>query len=70
VLFASGDSTTAADLIPCCPQGLRLDRRVQNHIAYTVIELGMVSDLAGEFDLIHSHIDYLGLPTITPEAPM
>jgi glycosyltransferase involved in cell wall biosynthesis len=61
-LFASGDSTTAANLIPCCPQGLRLDRRVQNHMAYTVIELGMVSDRAEEFDLIHNHIDYFGFP--------
>jgi len=62
VLFASGDSTTAAKLIACCPQGLRLDRGVQNHMAYTVIELGKVADRAGEFDLIHSHIDYFGFP--------
>ncbi len=62
VLFASGDSTTAAELIACCPQGLRLDRGVQNHMAYTVIELGKVSDLAEEFDLIHSHIDYFAFP--------
>ncbi|HKV45290.1 MAG TPA: glycosyltransferase family 4 protein [bacterium] len=61
-LFASGDSTTAAKLIPCCPQGLRLNHRVQNHMAYTVIELGMVSDRAGDFDLIHSHLDYFGFP--------
>ena len=61
-LFASGDSRTAAKLIPCCPQGLRLDSRVQNHMAYTVIELGMVSDRAEEFDLIHNHIDYFGFP--------
>ena len=61
-LFASGDSTTAANLIPCCPQGLRLDRRVRNQMAYTVIELGMVSDRAGEFDIIHNHIDYFGFP--------
>ena len=61
-LFASGDSATAADLIPCCPQGLRLNRRAQNHMAYTVIELGMVSDRSGQFDLIHNHIDYFGFP--------
>jgi hypothetical protein len=32
VLFASGDSTTAAELIACCPQGLRLDRGVQKAV--------------------------------------
>jgi glycosyltransferase involved in cell wall biosynthesis len=62
VLFASGDSTTAAELVACCSQGLRLDREVQNHMAYTVIELGKVADRAEEFDLIHSHTDYFAFP--------
>jgi hypothetical protein len=44
VLFASGDSTTAADLVACCSRGLRLDHEAQNHLAYTVIELGAVAD--------------------------
>jgi glycosyltransferase involved in cell wall biosynthesis len=49
-------------LVSCCPQGLRLDRRTQSHMAYTIIELGMVSARAREFDLIHNHIDYFGFP--------
>jgi len=38
-------------------------------MAYTVIELAKVSDRAGEFDLIHNHIDYFGsLVTLHPDA--
>ena len=29
-LFASGDSITAADLVPCCTQALRLDTAVSD----------------------------------------
>jgi hypothetical protein len=29
-LFASGDSITAADLVPCCTQALRLDAAVKD----------------------------------------
>src|ERR1700737_3795613 len=62
VLFASGDSTTAAELIACCSQGLRLNHEVQNHMANPVIKLGKGADRAEEFDLIHNHIDYFAFP--------
>lgn len=42
VLFASGDSNTAAELVACCPGGLRLNASIRDHVAYTMIELGKV----------------------------
>jgi glycosyltransferase involved in cell wall biosynthesis len=62
-LFASGDSETAAELVPCCPRGLRLDPTVTDHVAYAVTQLGAVSRRAGEFDLVHNHLDYLAFPS-------
>ncbi len=62
VLFASGDSQTTARLVPCCARGLRLDPAVHDYVAYTIRQLGKVSRLAGEFDLIHNHIDYFAFP--------
>lgn len=62
VLFASGDSETSAQLVPCCREGLRLNPDVRDYIAYTIRQLGQVSKRAGDFDLIHNHIDYFGFP--------
>jgi glycosyltransferase involved in cell wall biosynthesis len=61
-LFASGDSLTAATLVPCCDRALRLDGRVRDAYAYTTIELGMVYERAEAFDIIHNHIDYFAFP--------
>lgn len=62
VLFASGDSQTSARLVPCSRQGLRLDPTVRDYVAYTIRQLGKVSQMAHEFDLIHNHIDYFAFP--------
>jgi glycosyltransferase involved in cell wall biosynthesis len=71
VLFASGDSDTSAELVACCPEGLRLRPGIRDHVAYTMIELGKVSARAHEFDIIHNHLDYLALPTARQtETPM
>ena len=71
VLFASGDSDTSAELVACCPEGLRLNPRIRDHVAYTMIELGKVSARAREFDIIHNHLDYLALPVARQtETPM
>jgi glycosyltransferase involved in cell wall biosynthesis len=72
-LFASGDSETAARLVPVCPKGLRLDPHVRDYAAYTLVALGEAYTRAGEFDLIHNHDDYLAFamarlsqtPTVT-----
>jgi len=61
-LFASGDSRTAARLIPCAERALRLEDVLQDAVAYTLIELDMVYEHAGEFDVIHNHCDYLAFP--------
>lgn len=61
-LFASGDSQTSAELVACCPRGLRLDNTVRDSVAYTLIELEEVYRRAAEFDVIHNHVDYLAFP--------
>jgi len=62
VLFASGDSQTRAQLVPCCERGLRLDGSVRDVHAYTMIQLAMVYERAHEFDVIHNHVDYFAFP--------
>ena len=69
-LFASGDSQTHAELVSCCPRGLRLDQGVRDHVAATMLQLGEVYRRAADFDVIHNHIDYFAFPfarlTTTP----
>jgi glycosyltransferase involved in cell wall biosynthesis len=57
-LFASGDSRTSAKLVSCAPQGLRL-AGIQDHTASNLVMLDTVRRHAGEFDIIHFHIDLL-----------
>ncbi|MDQ6908555.1 MAG: glycosyltransferase, partial [Chloroflexota bacterium] len=61
-LFASGDSRTAARLVPCAERALRLEDALQDAVAYTLIELDMAYERAAEFDIIHNHCDYLAFP--------
>jgi len=61
-LFASGDSETAADLVPVVPRALRLGGGVRDPIAPHVYMVEIVSRRAAEFDLIHVHFDHLHLP--------
>jgi len=62
-LFASGDSLTAAKLVPGCPQSLRLAGKPELGV---FLQLPMLSDVyegaASRFDIIHSHIDYWSFP--------
>lgn len=62
-LFASGDSVTQANLVPCCRQALRLDSELRDTCAYTMAQLGKVYRQAASFDIIHNHNDYYTLPT-------
>jgi glycosyltransferase involved in cell wall biosynthesis len=59
-LFASADSRTAAKLVPCADSALRLSTRALDPIAMHMLELEQALRRAGEFDLIHNHLDYLG----------
>jgi glycosyltransferase involved in cell wall biosynthesis len=59
-LFASGDSTTRARLIPTVDSALwRLDE-VRDPLPYWTITLGEAYRRAheGEFDVVHSHLDF------------
>jgi glycosyltransferase involved in cell wall biosynthesis len=61
-LFASGDSTTQANLIAQCERSLRLNSTCADRLAYHFLELEQVSRNASLFDIIHFHIDYLHYP--------
>jgi len=61
-LFASGDSLTRATLEPMAPRALREAPGLHDPLAPHVRMLGAVYRRAKEFDVIHSHTDYLGLP--------
>ena len=63
-LFASGDSLTKAKLHPCWPQALRLDPKIKDYFAPIFMQLEMVAQRAGEFDVIHAHLDYFGYPLL------
>jgi glycosyltransferase involved in cell wall biosynthesis len=61
-LFASGDSITPAELVPCTREALRLNASVKDPIPYYMLMLDKVRRRAGEFDFIHFHIDQLHFP--------
>ena len=60
-LFASGDSKTDAELVPVCPEALRL-AKIKDPYADHILQLAMVYDRAADFDIIHSHVDYFAFP--------
>src|SRR6187431_2500753 len=60
-LFASGDSKTAARLVPCAPRSLRSSKAVDT-LAPHILMLEHVVQHADKFDIIHFHIDYLHFP--------
>ena len=68
-LFASGDSVTAAKLIPASRRALRLDKDCIDQLAHHVVLLEKVFRQANEFDVVHFHIDYLHFP-ITRRTPI
>jgi glycosyltransferase involved in cell wall biosynthesis len=61
-LFASGDSITTANLVPCVPKALRLDDSVRDPIPYYMLMLDRVRRRADEFDILHFHIDQFQFP--------
>jgi glycosyltransferase involved in cell wall biosynthesis len=58
-LFASGDSVTNARLFPVCRKALRLDADCVDPVVHHVLMMEEVFSQASDFDLIHSHVDYL-----------
>ncbi len=65
-LFASGDSRTRARLIPGAPRALRLDPAVRDPIPHTLLLIERVRQMAGEFDVLHFHVDLLHFPVFRP----
>jgi len=63
-LFASGDSQTSAELVPCCDRALRLDPRVTDALPYHMAMLEQVMRRADEFDVLHFHIDLMHAPVV------
>src|SRR5262245_16676325 len=62
VLFASADSQTRAELVPCAPRALRLDPSVPDPIAAHLLMLEQAFAREHDFDVIHAHVDYLSFP--------
>jgi glycosyltransferase involved in cell wall biosynthesis len=62
-LFASGDSKTDAELVPCSPKALRL-AQVRDATPYSVLQLEKLRQRADDFDILHFHCDYLHFPLV------
>lgn len=63
-LFASGDSSTSAELVACSEMGLRLNPKILDPIPHHIMMLEEVRQRAHEFDVLHFHIDVLQFPII------
>ena len=64
-LFASGDSETAAELVPAVDRALWHDLDYVGDPTWPVTrQLAQVHERQREFDLIHSHADHVFLPLI------
>lgn len=61
-LYASGDSETNARLRAMCDRSLRLDPLNVDSLADHVYMAETLFRESSEFDIIHSHIDYIGYP--------
>jgi len=61
-LFASGDSTTSADLVSVIDRSLRLHPRRADSLVWHTIMLDEVFNRASSFDVIHFHIDIAHYP--------
>jgi glycosyltransferase involved in cell wall biosynthesis len=62
VLFASADSETRAQLIPCRDVALRLDEQLSWDVPAHLAMLAEVKERADDFDILHFHLDCLHLP--------
>lgn len=67
-LFASADSVTSAELVPCAPEALRLSD-VYDPLPYEVLQLETLRQRAADFDILHFHLHHLHLPLARTLAP-
>src|SRR5579885_3452966 len=61
-LFASGDSHTAARLMPGCERALWHDPECRDRLGAHMIMLHRIRDCAAQFDILHFHTDCLHFP--------
>ena len=61
-LYASGDSTTAAELVSVVPSSLRTDPGRPDWVLWHTMMLDRVFEAAKRYDVIHFHVDVLHLP--------
>jgi glycosyltransferase involved in cell wall biosynthesis len=61
-LFASGDSSTSARLVPVVDRALRLNPARPDPVIWHTLMVDRVRALCDSFDVIHFHIDTLHLP--------
>ncbi|MGH2518427.1 MAG: glycosyltransferase, partial [Chloroflexota bacterium] len=59
-LFATGDSVTAATLHAVCPRPYSEDPEIDPNV-WVPLHISEAMERAGEFDLLHSHQDFLPL---------
>ena len=67
-LFASGDSVTSAQLVPCVPEGLRLNPSVRDWVPYYMVMIDRVRRMASEFDVLHFHVDAVHFPLFRDQS--
>jgi len=61
-LFASGDSRTAARLIPCGDSALRLNEERPDYLPFLTSMMEEVRRRADDFDVLHFHVDCVHFP--------
>lgn len=61
-LFASGDSSTSAELVSVTEKSLRANDKCKDSLAHHILLVNRVIERSHEFDVIHSHVDYLLFP--------
>lgn len=62
-LFASGDSRTSARLVSPLREAIRLGRRPHSPLIMSMMMLAHVYErMADQFDIIHSHLEYMTFP--------
>ena len=61
-LFASGDSTTRARLVPVVDRALRLHPAKPDPVIWHTLMVDRVRELCEQFDVIHYHVDTVHLP--------
>jgi glycosyltransferase involved in cell wall biosynthesis len=63
-LFASGDSTSSANMVSVVPRSLRLDPHKPDPLVWHTIMMDRVLQAASSFDVIHFHTDVLQLALV------